>query len=318
MHLKDPSLFRQKCYVDGAWIDAESGKTIAVTNPANGERLGTVPKLGARRDAPRHRGGGARLGPRGARKTGKERAAIDAALVRPDHGEPGGSRPADDRRAGQAARRVPRRDRLWRRLHRVVRRGGEARLRRHHPRSTRRTSASSSSSSRSAWCAAITPWNFPNAMITRKGAPALAAGCPVVVKPASKTPYSALALAELAERAGVPEGRLQRRHRLGQGDRRRADLQPGGAQAHLHRLDRDRQAADGAVRRHRQEGEPGAGRQRALHRLRRRRPRRGGRGRHRLQVPQRRPDLRLRQPPAGAGRASTTPSPASWPRRSPR
>src|SRR6056297_2705770 len=55
-------------------------------------------------------------------------------------------------------------------------------------------------------CAAITPWNFPNAMITRKVAPALAAGCPVVIKPAPATPFSALALAELAERAGFPEG----------------------------------------------------------------------------------------------------------------
>src|SRR3546814_2401953 len=54
--------------------------------------------------------------------------------------------------------------------------------------------------------AAITPWNFPNAMITRKCAPALAAGCPVVIKPATQTPYSAFALAELAERAGIPAG----------------------------------------------------------------------------------------------------------------
>lgn len=55
-------------------------------------------------------------------------------------------------------------------------------------------------------CAAITPWNFPSAMITRKAAPALAAGCTLVVKPASKTPFSALALAELASRAGIPAG----------------------------------------------------------------------------------------------------------------
>ena len=62
--------------------------------------------------------------------------------------------------------------------------------------------------------AAITPWNFPAAMITRKAGPALAAGCPIVLKPATQTPFSALALAELAERAGVPAGVLQRRHRL--------------------------------------------------------------------------------------------------------
>ena len=57
-------------------------------------------------------------------------------------------------------------------------------------------------------CAAITPWNFPNAMITRKAAPALAAGCSIVIKPASETPLSALALAELAQRAGIPDGVL--------------------------------------------------------------------------------------------------------------
>ena len=61
--------------------------------------------------------------------------------------------------------------------------------------------------------AAITPWNFPAAMITRKAGPALAAGCTMVCKPATQTPYSALALAELAQRAGVPGRRVQRRHR---------------------------------------------------------------------------------------------------------
>ena len=71
--------------------------------------------------------------------------------------------------------------------------------------------------------ACITPWNFPLAMITRKAGPAIAAGCTVVLKPASQTPFSALALAELAERAGVPHGRLQRHHRIGRRDRRRAD-----------------------------------------------------------------------------------------------
>src|SRR3546814_19394398 len=62
-------------------------------------------------------------------------------------------------------------------------------------------------------CAAITPWNFPNAMITRKVAPALAAGCTVVLKPAEQTPLSALALAELAERAGIPAGVLRSEER---------------------------------------------------------------------------------------------------------
>jgi succinate-semialdehyde dehydrogenase/glutarate-semialdehyde dehydrogenase len=74
--------------------------------------------------------------------------------------------------------------------------------------------------------AAITPWNFPAAMITRKAAPALAAGCTLVIKPAGQTPFSALALAELAERAGIRQGRVQRRHRRRARDRRRADLNP--------------------------------------------------------------------------------------------
>ena len=98
--------------------------------------------------------------------------------------------------------------------------------------------------------ACITPWNFPLAMITRKAGPALAAGCTVVLKPASQTPFSALALADLAERAGVPTWRAQRRDRLGRRHRRRADVEPHGAQAVVHRLDRSGQVADGAVREH--------------------------------------------------------------------
>ena len=72
--------------------------------------------------------------------------------------------------------------------------------------------------------AAITPWNFPAAMITRKAGPALAAGCTFVCKPATQTPYSALAMAELAQRAGIPRGRVQRRHRPRARDRRRDDV----------------------------------------------------------------------------------------------
>ena len=149
---------------------------------------------------------------------------------------------------------------------------------------------------------AITPWNFPAAMITRKCAPALAAGCTVVVKPAGETPLTALALAVLAERAGIPAGRLQRHHRQGVGDRRGADVEPAGPLHRLHRLDRGRQAADAPGRLDGEEGRAGARRQRALHRLRRRRHRRGGRRRGLLQVPQHGPDLHLRQPHLRAGR----------------
>ena len=128
--------------------------------------------------------------------------------------------------------------------------------------------------------AGITPWNFPAAMPTRKSAPALAAGCTMVLKPAEQTPLSALAVAALAEEAGLPAGRPLGRHRRRRGrarDRPRADVEPDRAQARLHRLDRGRQAADGAVRRPGEEGLARARRQRAVHRLRRRRPRRGGR-----------------------------------------
>ncbi len=116
--------------------------------------------------------------------------------------------------------------------------------------------------------AAITPWNFPNAMITRKAGPALAAGCAFVCKPASETPLSALALGELAERAGIPAGVFNVITGSAQDDRRRADLQPHRALPDLHRLDRDRQAADAAMRLDREEGRPRAWRQCALHRVR--------------------------------------------------
>ena len=96
--------------------------------------------------------------------------------------------------------------------------------------------------------ACITPWNFPLAMITRKAGPAIAAGCTVVLKPASQTPFSALALAELAERAGVPKGVFN--VITGSATEIGGELtqQPDRPQAVVHRLDRDRQAADGAVR----------------------------------------------------------------------
>ena len=101
--------------------------------------------------------------------------------------------------------------------------------------------------------AGITPWNFPAAMVTRKAAPALAAGCTMVLKPAEQTPLSALACRELAERAGLPPGVLTMVTGAAEtpGDRPRADLPPDCPQAGLHGLDRGREAADGAVRGHR-------------------------------------------------------------------
>jgi succinate-semialdehyde dehydrogenase/glutarate-semialdehyde dehydrogenase len=150
-------------------------------------------------------------------------------------------------------------------------------------------------------CAAITPWNFPLAMITRKVAPALAAGCTVVVKPAEQTPLTALALARLAHDAALPAGIFN----VLTGD----PLAIGGAltaspvvrklsftgSTEVGRLLMAQCCADDQEALARTRG------QRAVHRFRRRRPRRGGRRGNRCQVPQHRPDLRLRQPPAGPG-----------------
>jgi hypothetical protein len=129
-------------------------------------------------------------------------------------------------------------------LRRVVRRGGQARLWRHHPRPPGRQAhhRRQAADRRLRRDHAV---ELPGAMITRKVGPALAAGCTVVVKPAEQTPLTALALAELAERAGFPPGVFNvvtgsARPR----DRRRADRQPDCAQAVLHRLDRGRPPAD--------------------------------------------------------------------------
>ncbi len=162
-------------------------------------------------------------------KTAKERAGILQKVVRPDDGEPGGPGAADDRRAGQAARRV--------------RRARSPMPPRSSNGSAKRASASTATRSRRTAadkriivtkepigvCAAITPWNFPAAMITRKAGPALAAGCTMVLKPATATPFSALALCELAERAGVPAGVFSCVTGGVERDRRRADLEPDGA-----------------------------------------------------------------------------------------
>ena len=204
--LNDPRLFRQQAYIDGAWVDADSGDAIEVTNPANGEVLGTVPKLG--RDETRRAIEAAdRAWPAWRSKTAKERAAIlrkwfdlilenqdDLALLMTlEQGKPLAEAKGEiaygasfvEWFAEESKRiygdTIPQAQPDKRIL--VIKQPVGV-------------------------VAAITPWNFPNAMITRKCAPALAAGCPVVIKPATATPYSAFALAELGERAGIPAGVL--------------------------------------------------------------------------------------------------------------
>jgi len=202
--LRDPALLARRAYIAGRWQDAADGATIAVTDPFDGSLVGTVPSLGveAVRGAIE---AAAAAQPAWARRTARERAAvlrrwfdlvIDnlddlALLLTREQGKPLAEARTEIRSNaaylewfGEEAKRIDgdvipaaapdQRILVLKQPVGVV--------------------------------AAITPWNFPNGMITRKAGPALAAGCAMVLKPASQTPLSALALAVLAERAGVPPG----------------------------------------------------------------------------------------------------------------
>lgn len=204
MNLTDPNLFRQQCYLNGRWEDANQGTIQTVSNPSNSEVLGTVPEMGARETRCAILAANTALSGWRAR-TAKDRSAILrrwfelimanqqdlARIMTAEQGKPfaesmgevaygasfidwfaeEGKRVYGDTIPAQATDR---------RIVVIKQPVGVV--------------------------AAITPWNFPIAMITRKVGPALAAGCTVIVKPAPQTPYSALALAELADRAGLPAG----------------------------------------------------------------------------------------------------------------
>ena len=206
MHLKDSRLFHQQCYIGGAWVDADNQETLPVSNPATSETLGGVPRLGAA-------------------EVGRAIAAAQDAL------------------AGWRARTAKERSAILRRWFNLMLEHQEdlavlMTLEQGKPLTEARGEIAYAASFIE-WfaeeakrvygdvipphqadkrivvvkepigvCAAITPWNFPAAMITRKAGAALAAGCAMVVKPASQTPFSALALCELAERAGMPAGVL--------------------------------------------------------------------------------------------------------------
>ncbi|MFO1091679.1 MAG: NAD-dependent succinate-semialdehyde dehydrogenase [Hyphomicrobiales bacterium] len=200
--LKDKSLLREACYIDGKWVTGKA--TIDVTDPATGDVLGTVPKLGqAETKAAVEAAEKAMKG--WASKTAKERATLLrkwftlmmenqedlAQIMTAEQGKP----LAESR--GEVAYGAAFIEFFAEEAKRIY---GE-------------TIPSPWPNARIVVIrqpvgvvAAITPWNFPNAMITRKAGPALAAGCTIVIKPASETPYSALALADLAERAGIPAG----------------------------------------------------------------------------------------------------------------
>jgi succinate-semialdehyde dehydrogenase / glutarate-semialdehyde dehydrogenase len=204
MKIKDPALFRQECFFDGSWASATTRATRPVSNPATGAPLGTVPDCG-REETRLAINAAAKALPSWAARTAKERAVLLrrwfelimtsqddlAAIMTAEQGKPlleakgeiayaasfiewfaeEGKRLYGDVIPGHAA---DKRILVLRQPVGVV--------------------------------AAITPWNFPSAMITRKAGPALAAGCTFLCKPAAQTPYSALALAELADRAGIPKG----------------------------------------------------------------------------------------------------------------
>ncbi len=202
--LKDARLLRQQCYINGKWCDAENKATFPVTNPATGEVIGHVPKMGMI-ETRRAIDAANAAWPEWRRKTAKERAAIPrrwfdlvgqnhedlALLMTAEQGKP----LAESR--GEVLYGASFVEWFAEEGKRIY---GDTIP---QPQNDRRLIVIKEPIG---VCAAITPWNFPNAMITRKVAPALAAGCPVVVKPASSTPFSALALAELADRAGFPEG----------------------------------------------------------------------------------------------------------------
>ena len=204
--LKDPALLRQQCYVDGRWCDADGGATRSVINPAAGRPIGTVPVFGAG-ETRRAIEAADRAWPAWRAKTAKERSAIlrqwndlvlanadDLALIlTTEQGKPLSEAKAEVTiGAAYIEWFAEEAKRIYGDVIPTI--GNDRRL--------------VVVKEPVGVCAAITPWNFPTSMITRKVSPALAAGCTVVIKPAEATPYSALALAELGQRAGFPPGVL--------------------------------------------------------------------------------------------------------------
>ncbi|KGC73918.1 NADP-dependent succinate-semialdehyde dehydrogenase [Burkholderia pseudomallei] len=202
--LKDPALLRERAFVAGEWQAADGGATLEVRNPATGALIGTVPAMGAA-ETRRAIDAANAAWPAWRKKTAKERAAIlrkwhdlmiahadDLALIlTTEQGKPLAEAKGE---IGYAAAFLEWFAEEGKRVY-----GDTIPT----PAADKRIVVTKEPVG---VCAAITPWNFPAAMITRKVGPALAAGCPIVVKPAEATPFSALAMAVLAERAGVPAG----------------------------------------------------------------------------------------------------------------
>ena len=202
--LRDPSLFRQANCIDGKWVEAESGRTLTVKNPATGEVLGTVPAMSAA-ETRRAIAAADRALPAWRAMTAKERAAILrrlfdlmlanqedlAVIMTAEQGKP----LAESR--GEIAYAASFIEWFAEEGKRVY---GDV-----IPQNARGRRIIVQKQPIGVF-AAITPWNFPAAMITRKTGPGWAAGCTGVIRPASQTPFSALAIAVLAERAGMPAG----------------------------------------------------------------------------------------------------------------
>ncbi|WP_308445074.1 NAD-dependent succinate-semialdehyde dehydrogenase [Paraburkholderia flagellata] len=202
--LHNPSLFREQAYIDGQWRNADDGATLDVCNPATGERLASVPNMGAG-EARAAIEAAHRAFPAWRATTAKERARLLrnwfelimanqdalAEIMTREQGKPLAEARGEIGYAasfiewfGEQAKRID----------------GDVIP---SPNPDQRLVVTKEPVG---VCAAITPWNFPAAMITRKAAPALAAGCTIVIKPANETPLSAFALAALAEQAGIPAG----------------------------------------------------------------------------------------------------------------
>ena len=206
MKLRDPQLLREQCYINGVWASADSGATLAVTNPATMQRLGSIPNMGTT-ETRRAIQAAADAMPAWASKTAKERAVILrrwfdlmmahqddlAVMLTAEQGKPLAEAKGE---IAYAASFIEWFAEEGKRIYGDVIPAHQADKRIVVIRQPVGV------------VVAITPWNFPSAMIARKVAPALAAGCTFVGKPATQTPYSALAVAELAHRAGIPAGVL--------------------------------------------------------------------------------------------------------------
>jgi succinate-semialdehyde dehydrogenase / glutarate-semialdehyde dehydrogenase len=204
LKLKDPQLLREQCLIGGRWVSADHGGTLPVGNPATGAELGRIPNMGAE-ETRRAIAAAAQALPSWAARTAKDRSIVLrrwfdlilqneqdlALLMTAEQGKPLAESKGE---IGYAASFIEWFAEEGKRLYGDIIPGHQADKRILVLRQPVGV------------VAAITPWNFPSAMITRKAGPALAAGCTMVLKPATQTPFSALALAELGCRAGIPQG----------------------------------------------------------------------------------------------------------------